>query len=771
MGRAARFLCSCVFVLGCNATAGRPDCEKNNTCAGTTGTSGGTTGGGGMDMTVLSTDLAMPPVPDLSQGSKGFGEPCGNNSECASDLCVLAGIGGICSKLCNNDPCPEGYGCYGVLGAVDPGQVAQVCVPDKNLLCTPCNDSVECSTASVDICYAFPSGGKFCARDCTTVSCPTGYSCQDVTVGAASFKQCLPVSGACDCNAMLVGSVKACPLTTPFGTCTGKETCMGDSGWSGCAPPSTSDIPDDNYSDDNCDGIDGDVSLGIFVAKNDVNAVDDPTCGTLMKPCKSIGQGMTNAVVASKPNLYVQAASYNEVVILAAGKSIFGGYDNNWQRAPRSQTGHTVTITGALESTDGQYLTVKAHDLIVNSTIADVVLVGPTPPNPTANGATGQSTYVVHAKNATLTLHNVTVTAGNGAKGHNGSIGGNASNVNPTAGMSGAVGGNGQYDINLCNDTSFGGGGGGGTNASCGNTGAGSGGNGGKEDTDCCCQTCLPVIGCFCTTCTGSCCNATSGSQGGNGAQFGGSFGHGGVAAATCSSGSDGQPGSVHNGPAGSKGSGGALDGSGYWATNAGSGGGAGGAGGGGGGGSGSGGCDSGNVPFENSAGGGGGGGGAGGCAAVSGGGGGGGGGATFAVVAYNSTVTVTNSTITRGAGGGGGDGGNGGRGQSGGAGQSGGLGAGSSPNGNKGGDGAHGGHGGGGGGGAGGHSYGVFIGGGTSNVTVTTVTFSGPSVGGAGGARGLSAPTAPIGQNDGNDGLDGDDGVAQNCNGTLFCP
>src|SRR5262249_44133960 len=159
-------------------------------------------------------------------------------------------------------------------------------------------------------------------------------------------------------------------------------------------------IPDDSYIDDNCDGIDGEVAKGIFVAKNDINAVDDPTCGTLMKPCKSIGQGMTNSIIASLPNLYVQAGSYNEVVTLAAGKSIFGGYDSMWQRGPRDVTGHIVTITGALETTDGQYMTIKAHDLIVNSTIADVVLVGPTPPNPGSNGATGQSTYVVHAKNA-----------------------------------------------------------------------------------------------------------------------------------------------------------------------------------------------------------------------------------------------------------------------------------------------------------------------------------------------------------------------------------
>src|SRR5207244_3809761 len=161
---------------------------------------------------------------------------------------------------------------------------------------------------------------------------------------------------------------KDCDIMTPFGTCKGARNCNGAGGWGACAPPSATDVPDDAFTDDNCDGIDGDVAKGMFVAVMDVNAVDDPTCGTMAKPCKSIGRGLTNSIVASVPNLYVQAGGYNEVVTLQAGKNIYGGYNSMWQRGARDLFGHTVTITGGLDATDGQYMTVKAHDLIANAT-------------------------------------------------------------------------------------------------------------------------------------------------------------------------------------------------------------------------------------------------------------------------------------------------------------------------------------------------------------------------------------------------------------------
>src|SRR5688572_33433575 len=67
-----------------------------------------------------------------------FNEPCRDRGECASGICILAPTGGYCSRFCNAGGCPQGFGCYGVLGLIEPGQVSYVCVKDTNLLCSPC---------------------------------------------------------------------------------------------------------------------------------------------------------------------------------------------------------------------------------------------------------------------------------------------------------------------------------------------------------------------------------------------------------------------------------------------------------------------------------------------------------------------------------------------------------------------------------------------------------------------------------------------------------
>jgi hypothetical protein len=642
---------------------------------------------------------------------------------------ITAATGWTCSAAAFG----SGNGCDCNCGIGDPD-----CAVDECPVCAP--GSTECSDSSVRTCSI---AGQW--EDPVACPVPTGNnmvaSCDAGACGAACAPGFYDVDG------------------DPFNGC--EVACNVD-------PSSVVDVPDDGFQDQNCDGIDGDIAVAVFVAADAAQA-DDGACGTMAEPCRTIGRGIARAGELGLPHVYVQAGTYNEVVRMpanGAGVSLYGGYDGSWQRADRGVAGHVVTVIGALDGQEGQYVTVLAHASSASS-IEGMTLVGPNPSDAAAIGGLGASTYVVHATATSLTLHNVTITAGNGGAGAAGAQGQNAAIVAATSAMNGGAGGNAQSDINACNDTSYGIPGSAGTNPSCGNSFAGQGGTGGKEDTDCCCQTCVPLVGCFCTTCTGSCCNATGGSAGTNGAQVSATNGHGGTATGTCSAGSDGQPGSVHNGSAGIKGSGGSVA-SGYWHANSGTGGTAGGNGGGGGGGSASGGCDSGPQAFENSTGAGGGGGGAGGCAAISGGGGGGGGGGSFGVFVVDAAVTIDHVVIHRGNGGRGGDGGVGGSGQSGGAGNAGGIGAGYTPNANAGGNGGHGGHGGGGGGGAGGAAYGIFVSG-SGNVLPTNVAIDGSSMGALGGIGGVSAPGAPLGENDGNDGPSGDSGVSAACFG-LTC-
>src|SRR5689334_10461668 len=117
-------------VVGC---AG-PEAEAtggNGGSAGSGGSSGSSGSGGSIDAPVIP-DAGIDGLP-----LKDFGEPCGDKSECMSNICIFVGAGGICSRLCGGGTCPMGYGCFGVLGAIDPGVVSDVCVPASTRLCTP----------------------------------------------------------------------------------------------------------------------------------------------------------------------------------------------------------------------------------------------------------------------------------------------------------------------------------------------------------------------------------------------------------------------------------------------------------------------------------------------------------------------------------------------------------------------------------------------------------------------------------------------------------
>jgi hypothetical protein len=679
-----------------------------------------------------------------------LGDPCTDREQCESGICILAGTGGICSQMCGT--CPDGYGCFGVLGAIEPDQVAYVCVPTSSQLCSPCQADHECTLLGMDKCLTEPTGRTYCGRDCSTVGCPGGYDCLDQVVNNVNYKECVPQSRACDCNAASQqGATDPCTIMTALGTsCAGTSTCSGAAGWGACLPPSPTDDPDGTYTDDNCDGIDGDLTRGIFVASG---GVDSATCGlTFMTPCQTISRGIVRATQAGKQNVYVQAGTYNEVIVMLNGISVWGGYDFTWRRGPSSNAANRVTVIGKQDTAtggDGEYLTVRAHDLLVPVTLGDLVLQGPVAQGlGGAAGLDGRSSYVVHAKAAAVSLTRVQLIAGSGASGATGSTGSDAVSVDAQAFMNGSSGGNGGQDTGFCNDSSRGPGGGAGINTCTGSpssraAGGGLGGRGGTMDGNC------P------TNFT-----ATSGATGSEAAFTLGGFGlpgPGGSGGSSCGATGNGNAGLIANGAGGAANAGGYLGGAnGYWYGHSGNPGGTGENGSGGGGGGGGGGCDNGIDAF----GAGGGGGAAGGCAARGGGGGGGGGGGSFGLAAVaSSTVTLDSCAVVRGVAGNGGGGGNGGRGQSGGAGGQGGLLHPNSAAPGNGGAGAHGGHGGGGGGGQGGRSAGVLS---SSDSTITGTCTQSQGTSGSGGGGGASAPTAPEADADGRSGSPGSGGSVE---------
>jgi hypothetical protein len=639
-------------------------------------------------------------APDGPPG-RGFGEPCTDRSQCESNLCILVGTSGSCTKLCGD--CPSGWGCIGVLGIDADGQVSHVCVPESNQLCTTCNVDSECTLIGMDKCVSYPDGDRYCSQDCSTIGCPVGYDCQTVDVGGSSFRQCIPSSGACDCTAENPGAMQPCNITTPFNVCVGSQTCGGATGWGACEPPSPTDDPDPDFVDSNCDGIDGDVERAIFVSNAGANTAN---CGlSFTSPCQTLAFAITRAQQAGRPHVYVQSGTYAGTLTMASGISVFGGYNINWQRDSHTKPGHIVTIQGGNPAV--------RFNAITQPTILDNVIVRAAD----ATGTGASSVGVLVTSSQAVQLRGVAIEPGAGTTGSDGTTG--------------TTGGNG---------------------------GTGGTGTPGCENSSGFCSSCsIPARG----TAGSSSCSRPGGAGGfpglgpnNGGAGLTGSVGTPGGAGSSCHSnrncgGQPGQNGSV--GANGNHGTPGAAIGTFSDTTYVPAGGGTGqlgqpgnGGGGGGGGGGGTSFCDS-----YGSSGGGGGGGGCGG----GGGTGGTGGGGSFGVIARNSQLVIDASTVIARGGGAGGRGGSGGLFGVGGAGGLGGPYGGTNEqddggDGARGGSGGRGGFGGDGGGGGGGPSIGVVcLGTSTTGASAIASTIAG-GTGGTGGASaapgqiGMTAPT-----------------------------
>lgn len=457
-----------------------------------------------------------------------------------------------------------------------------------------------------------------------------------------------------------------------------------------CVAQAGADLPDNGFTDSNCDGIDGDASQAIFVATSG----NDAWPGTMQQPMLTVTAALGKALADGKSQVYVSNGTYNGRVNLINGISLYGGYSasNGWARSAAY-----VAVLQSTTVSNGRMSAVEGVN-ITTPTVVDRFSIATASTN-----MAGISNYGVHCSGCTaLTLRNNTITPGNAGPG--------------SAGSSGASGANGVVGSPGLNGTCDGGHGNGGPGGSstCGRPG-GNGGRGGTEGDN----------------------NGIAGSTG----QIGTPGGPGGGGGDPGGAGSPGQGGTNGTtGGFGSAGSGGTGI-SGVWVTaNGGSGGlGTHGNGGGGGGGGGGQGCF-----FCNDGGGNGAGGGGGGGCGGGGGGGGIGGGGSFGIFLVGSTgIVLTNNSVFAGNGGSGGAGGSGG---GGGVGANGGAGAtnctGEIGAGGNGGKGGNGGLGGGGGGGAGGPSYGLYR-------TGTTVSLAGNNIsagnGGSGGPGGFPNGAAGV--------------------------
>lgn len=109
----------------------------------------------------------------------------------------------------------------------------------------------------------------------------------------------------------------------------------------------TTDPPDIDMIDSDCDGLDGSENKSVFVSKT---GDDFFGLGTKDKPFQTIQKGINHALstlstTAAKPAVLVSAGVYTETVTLKDGVSVYGAYHpQSWQR---DFGGNITTISGA----------------------------------------------------------------------------------------------------------------------------------------------------------------------------------------------------------------------------------------------------------------------------------------------------------------------------------------------------------------------------------------------------------------------------------------
>lgn len=163
-----------------------------------------------------------------------------------------------------------------------------------------------------------------------------------LVVGAVAFMG--GASAGCDLAPELPNGVFACETDED---CPGSQTCVGvgaaarcftpgvDAGPLPCVPDGLPDVPDADFTDSDCDGIDGTISASVFVSPSG----DDLASGTQAAPVRSVQRGIELAMADSgRDDVLIAAGTYLEAVALVEGVHLHGGYELTWERSASAVT-------------------------------------------------------------------------------------------------------------------------------------------------------------------------------------------------------------------------------------------------------------------------------------------------------------------------------------------------------------------------------------------------------------------------------------------------
>ncbi len=114
---------------------------------------------------------------DADPNPGGLGLPCDDPTDCESGICIRRGDERVCSIPCAG-VCPDGWSCEILAGAG--GDVSQICVPIRDVLCEPCIDDFDCGSLGAS-CLPLRDG-TWCGTPCELqVDCPEGFVCDQFT--------------------------------------------------------------------------------------------------------------------------------------------------------------------------------------------------------------------------------------------------------------------------------------------------------------------------------------------------------------------------------------------------------------------------------------------------------------------------------------------------------------------------------------------------------------------------------------------------------------
>ncbi|MDY0062445.1 MAG: putative metal-binding motif-containing protein, partial [Myxococcota bacterium] len=376
---------------------------------------------------------------DGEERCDGLDNDCDGATDEETDLLNDPAACGRCDRQCASARCePSGDGYQALAAARCLGGECEVVAP---------------TSCGAYTCDAGGARGTKCATTCQDdTTCIPGATCRH---GQCSLL--LPEGAPCDQDAQCVTDLcqqgTCCPLNAY------NLDGRADNGCECLADRQHPDLPDDDYRDSNCDGIDGDLARALFVAPDG----RDVGLGTMADPLRSVSAAVARAASRADVNhVYVAGGTYTEKLTLLDGVSVYGGYSraDGWSR------GANPTVIRNATADRGRVVAAQGSGLLSGVVVADLTLEA-------SSSATAEtSVYGLHCLSCTgLTLHRCVLVAGDAGPGVAGG-GGSAGQ----AGGGGFAGGEGSCD----NQDAWGLGGNGGVSP-CGTAG-GRGGNGGSED-------------------------------------------------------------------------------------------------------------------------------------------------------------------------------------------------------------------------------------------------------------------------------------------------